>query len=171
MAGAQAFRQVDDEQVHLAAGDERSGQRPALVDILRPADEQPAQVNAARLGLQRIEDPAQVEKADDRAACLGLGQAMQRESGLAARTCASKRGAHAARQPASAEQRIQPGKAGGHDLVAVVVYAGRRRGWGINRRNAEADLDRRASPTRLEPGKGRAERWFCGHQPMIEQMF
>ena len=58
VAGTQPFRKIDHEQVNLMTGDERRGQRPALVDVLRPADEQPAQIDAARLGLQRIEDPS-----------------------------------------------------------------------------------------------------------------
>ena len=130
MFGAQSFWQVDDEQVYLPPSHECRGQRPALVNVLRADDQQPAQVDASRRGLEGVEDAAQVEVGDDAAARLGLGEAVQGEGGLAARARAAKRGTHAARQATRAEQRVEPGKAGRHYLIRQTAISGESSGSG-----------------------------------------
>ena len=113
----QPLRQVDDQQVDLAASNERCGKRPALVRVCRAKHQQPAQIDPACDRLEGIEDAAQIEEGDDPAARLGLGETVQRERRLAARPRPTERGAHAARQPARAEQRIESRETGGDDLV------------------------------------------------------
>ena len=117
VAGTQPRRKVHDEEVDLVTGDKCRGQRPALVDIRRPEHQQPAKVDTTADSLERIEDATQVQERDDPATRLGLGKAVQGERGLATGTRATERGAHAARQTARAEKRVQVLEAGGHDLI------------------------------------------------------
>ncbi len=83
---AQPRRQVDHEQVDSPPGNQRSRQRPALGEVGRPENEQPAQIDTARRRLERVETAPQVEEGDDATARLGLGEAMQCQCRLATRT-------------------------------------------------------------------------------------
>ena len=104
-------RQVDDEQVHRSACEERAGDREALVEVGRAEDDEPLRPDAAGDGLDRIERTGEVQPGHDRAAHLGLGDVPQRQRRAAARGVAPERGERAARDAALAEDRVKRGEA------------------------------------------------------------
>lgn len=161
VTGAGPPRQVHHEQVDPVPGNERGSKCPALGKICRPQNEQPAQVDAACHRLEGVKAVGQVEERDDAAACLGLGQAVQRQCRLAARAQAPERDTHTARQAAGAEQRVEMREAGGHDIVRQPCRAwpdlrqcGERQCAGHRRlcamRLATAEAHRGTSPAGLE---------------------
>ena len=106
-AGLRACRQVDDEQVHRPAREERAGDRQALVEIGRAEDDEPLRPDATGNGLDRIERAGEVQPGHDRAARLGLGDVPQRQRRAAARGVTPKRGERAAGDAALAEDRVE----------------------------------------------------------------
>ena len=91
--GQAAARQVEDEQVDRAAGEQRARDAQSLVEGGRGDDDQPLEPDAARDGLDRVEAARQVQPGDDRALRLGLGGDPQGERGAAARAVAADRDA------------------------------------------------------------------------------
>jgi hypothetical protein len=82
---APVTRQVDDEEVHGPARDERPGHRQRLVQGDRLENHQPFETDPARDRLDRVEAAGQIDIGDDRAGGLGLGGKPQGQGGLAAR--------------------------------------------------------------------------------------
>jgi len=78
-AGVRAGRQVEDEDVDRAAGEEHPGDRQALVEGLGRQDDEPVEADAAGDGLDRVERSGEVQPGDDRAVGLGLGDEPQGE--------------------------------------------------------------------------------------------
>ena len=155
-------------------GGRRRAPRPATSPRRRPA----AGRRAASAGQRRAPGPPADRRSDTgrgrrrsrRAPGPGQGSAAQaqscRSNARRGTTTLTPRGRPPV--PSNASSRAKP--VGTISLLSA-WSCGRRLGWAINRADAEADLDRGASPARLEPGECRAERWFCRHLRMIEQMF
>jgi len=79
----QARRQVQDEQIHRAARDERTGKTQPLPRLSRSKHDEPAQVHATSRRLERVEGPAAVQPGHDAAGCLRLGDGTQCQRRLA----------------------------------------------------------------------------------------
>lgn len=111
-------RQVDHQQVDRSTSQQGAGQREALGRLGRAKDHQPAQVDPATDGLERVEGAGQVEVGRDGAAGLGLGQAAQGECGLATRGIAADGRTRLSRQPARAQHGVEERETGRDDLIA-----------------------------------------------------
>jgi DNA-binding response OmpR family regulator len=116
--GQTAARQVEDEQVDRAAGEQRARDAQPLVEGGRGDDDQPLEPDAAGDGLDRIEAARQVQPGDDRALRLGLGGDPQGEGGAAARAVAADRDAGRGGEAAGTEDRVERGEAGVDDPLA-----------------------------------------------------
>jgi hypothetical protein len=108
-------REVDDEEVHGPAGEERTGDREPLVRVLRGEDDEPLQLDSAGDGLDRIEGCREVHPGHDRAGRLGFRDEAQSERRPAAREVTSERETHPARQATGAEDRVEIREAGRED--------------------------------------------------------
>ena len=103
----QARRQVHDEEVDGPAGEERGGDRPALVEILRRDDDEPLEPDPAGNRLDRVEAAAGIQPGHDRARRLGLRDEPQGERGLAAPTRAAEGERGRSRHAARAQDRVE----------------------------------------------------------------
>ena len=129
-AGIRARRQVDDEEVDRPAGEERAGDRQALVEGLGGQDDEPVEAHAAGDGLDRVEAPGEIEPGDDRAVDLGLCREPEGEGRLAGARLAAEGDARAARQAARTEDRIERREAGPDDPLRAAAagrFAGKER--------------------------------------------
>jgi hypothetical protein len=179
-AGVRARRQVDDEQVDRSAGEQRPGDREALVERVRRQDDEPVQPDAAGDGLDRVERAGEVQPGDDRAVGLGLRGETQGERRLARAGVAAEGDAGAPGHAAGAEDRVERGEAGPDDPVD-----GRRAGTLGARRLVRFDLCRQRrrrqcpddprscrSPAHLEGRQSRRHvRGEGRHRWIVEQMF
>ena len=165
VADGQPRRQVDDEQIHGPAREERPGQAEALVRIRRADDDEPAQIDATTGRLERIERPGEVQPGDDRAMDLGLRHAAERERRLARRGIAMESGAGAPGQAARGKDPVERREAGRDGLQLRPSLHGRR-GAGRQRLQGEravdpgpvSEPDRSAAPSGLQAGERRVER-------------
>jgi len=105
-AGVRTRWQVDDEQVHRPAGEQRPGDREALVERVRREDDEPVEPDTAGDGLDRVEGTGEVEPGDDRAIGLGLRGEAEGERRLAAAGVAAEGDAGAAGQAARPEDGV-----------------------------------------------------------------
>jgi hypothetical protein len=105
-AGIRARRQVDDEHVDRPAGEQRPGDREALVERVGRQDDEPVEPDAAGDGLDRVEGAGEIQPGDDRAVGLGLRGEAKGERRLAGAGVTSEGDAGAARQAARAEDRV-----------------------------------------------------------------
>ena len=117
--GQPAARQVQDEQVDRASGQQRATDGQALVEGLGGDDHEPFEPDAAGDGLDRVEAARQVQPGDDRAGRLGLRGKPQDERRPAARSVASDRDAGRSGQTPRPEDRVEGREAGGDDAVVV----------------------------------------------------
>ena len=174
--------EVDDQQVHRPALEQRAGDGEALLGVRGGQDDQPLGLHAARNGLDGIERGGEVQLGDDRAGGLRLRRQSQRQRRPAAGGVAPHRHAHAPRHAAGSEDRIELREPGRQD--ARVVRGGSARAARPPRgpRAAPAPAPRRpAGPLAGIPGRGRAParpegregRVQCarGGMASIEQMF
>jgi hypothetical protein len=189
-----ALRQVDDEQVHGPAGQQRAGDRDPLVHIGRGHDDEPLGLHTAGDGLDGIEGRGEIQPGDDRARCLGFRGEPQGDGRPAARQVTPKRDAHAPRQAARAEDRVEGGEPGREDPsriglrarsvsdIDVVVAQWHRRqreradhGAGLAAAVCAPLPESRGSgraPLRPQGREGRRHvRGECRHGLSIEQMF
>jgi hypothetical protein len=172
-AGIGTRRQIDDEQVHRAAGEKRPGDREALVERLRSQDDEPVQADPAGDGLDRIEGAGEVQPGDDRTVGLGLGGETEGERRLAGAGVAAEGDAGAPRQAARAEDRVErrearpddplDGPAGGSRLFLFGQRRGRQRSDDPRSCRAPACLEGRQSSRHVR-GKRR-------HRATIEHLF
>jgi hypothetical protein len=72
-------REIDDEDVDRATGEEHPRDRQAFVEGVGRQDDEPVEPDAASDGLDRIERPGEVQPGDDRAVGLGFGDEPQGE--------------------------------------------------------------------------------------------
>jgi hypothetical protein len=110
-------RQVEDEQVDRATGEERARDRQALIEAGRRDDDEPLEVDPTSDGLDRVEAARQVEPGHDRALRLGLRRDAEADGRPAAGSVATDRDAGRRRETAGAEDRIECGEAGADDAV------------------------------------------------------
>jgi hypothetical protein len=103
----EARRQVEHEQVHRAAGEQRRRDGQALIEIRRRHDDEPLEANATRNRLDRVECLPEVEPRDDRARRLRLRHGSQRNGGFAARARPPQRDAGGSRQAARSQDRVE----------------------------------------------------------------
>lgn len=115
----EAGREIDDEEVHGPAREQRARDREPLLGIGRGQDHEPLRPDAARDGLDRIEGLREVQPGRDRPGSLGLRHEPQRERRPPARDLAAEREAEAPRQPARPEDRVQLGEARREDTRAI----------------------------------------------------
>ena len=121
-------RQVDDEEVHGPPGQERAGNRQALVRAGRRDDHQPGRIDPPGNRLHGIEGIGEIQPGDDRAVGLGLRGEPKGDGGPAAREIAPQREAHTPGQPARAEDGVERREPGGVDLRRVHRHLGGREG-------------------------------------------
>jgi hypothetical protein len=115
----EARREVDDEEVHGPAREQRAGDREALVGVAGREDHEPLRPDAASDGLHRIERRREVHPGHDRARGLGLGDESQGERRPAAREVTSEREAHPAGQAPGPENRIEGREPGREDARRI----------------------------------------------------
>jgi len=179
-------RQVDDEEVDRPTGEERAGDRQALLGVGRRHYHEPLELDPARHGLDRVEGRREVQPRDDRAGRLRLGREPECERRSPARSVATQRDAHPARHAAGPEDRIELGEARREDAIEIRPSFRDRR---LERHGGERSHDladrcrlarsrlaeharRGRSPARSEGRKGGAQvRGRSCHGPSIEQMF
>jgi hypothetical protein len=180
-AGVRPRRQVDDEQVDRATGEERPGDRQPLVERLRGQHDEPVKPDAAGDRLDRVEGAGEVQPGDDRAVGLGLRGEAEGEGRLAGAGVATEGDAGAAGQAAGAEDRVERREAGSDDpLDSFRAEAGewgdRRLGLGFRRQRCRRERpdDPRScrAPACLEGRQSsRHVRGERRHRQTIEQMF
>ena len=107
------LRQVDEEDVHGAGGEERRGERQRLLEIDRGEDDEPLRADTARDGLDGVERAREVEPGHDRAGGLRLRCETEGERRLARGVVAAEGDRRVARHAAGAEDRVQRGEARG----------------------------------------------------------
>jgi len=121
-------RQVQEEQVHRATGQQRAGDGQALVQGRRGDDDEPLQVDAAGDGLHRIEGSGKIQPGHHGTLCLGLRRDPEREGGPAAGAVAADGDTGRSGQTAGPQDRIERRESGVDDAVVV-----RRRPWLVPR--------------------------------------
>jgi hypothetical protein len=170
-----ARRQVDDQQVDRSTGQQRAGDREALVGIGRRQHDEPLRLDTASHDLDRVEGGREVQPGDDRAGYLRRRGKPQRERGPAARRVATQRHAHAPRHAAGAEDGVELSEPRREHPIPIrlreVSVLERDRGQRADHIPGEARRGR--TPARSKRRQGRAEvRIGCRHRtPSIEQMF
>jgi hypothetical protein len=182
-------REVDDEEVHGPPGQERAGDRQALLRAGRRDHDQPGRVDPPGHRLHGIEGIGEVQPGDDRAVRLRLGGEPEGDGGPPTREVAAQREAHPPGQPAGPEDRIQCREPGGVDLRGVSRHLGggdsgpetrigiRCEQWkwrqGERSHHVPGGARRRRSPARSKGRQGcRHVRGKGGHQVLsIEHLF
>jgi hypothetical protein len=160
-ARVRSRREIEDEDVDRAAGEEHPGDREALIERVRRQDDEPVEADAACRGLDRVERPGEVQPGDDRAVRLGLGDEPQGEGrGTGARSTAQG-DAGAAGKAARPDDRVERGEAGPDDPLDASSRLARGRGselgWVVGRLGRERRRGQRShhprscrAPSRLE---------------------
>ncbi len=85
VTGSSVVWQVDDQDIHRSARQQRPGHRDPFVRRFRLQDDEPFQPDPAGNRLDRIETPGKVYPGGNRATGLGLGNQPQGQGRLAAR--------------------------------------------------------------------------------------
>ena len=172
-AGIRMRRQIDDEEVHRAAGEEGARDRQALVEGVRSEDDEPVQPDAAGDRLDRVERAGEVQPGDDRTVGLGLRGEAERERRLARAGVPAECHAGAPWQAARPEDRVECREAGPDDPVDG--FRGRPRRLVLRqrcRRQRSDDPRSCRAPACLEGRQSsRHVRGKRRHRPTIEQMF
>ena len=171
-----ACRQVDDQQVDGATGEQRAGDRQTLVRVGRGQDDEPLRLDPPGDDLDGVERGGEVQPGDDRAGGLRRRGESQRERGPPARQVAAQCHAHASRHAAGTEDGIELGEAGREDSIPVRLWQRTirfERDRGQRADDVAREPGRGRAPTRSKGRQGRAEvRIRSGHRtPSIEQMF
>jgi hypothetical protein len=145
-------RQVEHEQVDRPGGEQGAADRQTLVEVGGVDDDQPFEPDTAGDCFDRIEAATGVDPGDDATRGLGLGRHPQRDSRLARRAGSAKGDTRRTGQPAGTEDRVEVGKAGGHDPADVRLGTFLLDG----RCESERTTDRSCrTPARLERREGR----------------
>jgi len=179
-------REVDDEDVDRAPGEEHPGDREALVEGNGGQDDEPVEPDTAIGGLDRIERPGEVQPGDDRTIRLGLGDEPEREGRGAGARRAPEGDAGAPGEPAGPDDRVEGREAGPDDPLDASSRLARRSregselGWvvgrlGRKRRRGQRTHDPRScrAPPRLEGRQSRRHvRREAGHRTVrLEHLF
>ncbi len=197
LTAARLDGQVDDEQVHGPAREQRARDREALLGVRGRQHDQPLRLDAAGHRLDGIERSREVQPRDDRARRLGRGHEPQCQRRSPARDVAAHREAHAARDATRPEDRIELGEAGRMDTIGIdrplargaagrtarpigrigiLEWDGRERSDDLAREAARSPVARESGGRRAPArSKGRQGRGQVGrgssHGLSIEQMF
>ena len=170
-------RQIDDEDVHRATGQEHPGDRQALVEAVRREDDEPVETDAPGDGLDRVESPGEIEPGDDRAVGLGLRHETEGERRDTRAGRSGQGDAGAPRQPARTEDHVELREAGPDDSLDTgrlrlrLLVLDRLVGKRCRGQRSHHPRSCR-TPARLKGRHGRRHvRGEAGHSPMIEQMF
>ena len=170
-----------DEEVHRPAGEERAGDRQALVRGGRGDHHQPGRLDAAGNGLHRVERVGEVQQATIAPPACALGREAERDRGPPARQVPAQGQAHPAGQAARpGEDPVQVREARGEDAGPIRLrrrdlVRGRIRCGAARSRGPRPPPRRRAVrplPTRSQGRKGRRhvrERVVIG--AIIEHLF
>jgi hypothetical protein len=150
----QPCRQVDDEEVHRPARQERAGDREAFLGLARGQDDQPLRLDPASDGLDGIESLRQVQPGDDGAGSLCLRRESQRERGPPARGVTPQGHAHPPGETPRTEDRIELREPGREDPISVRLPARGTSRIPIIRR-LERHGCKRADDIAGIPGRGR----------------
>jgi hypothetical protein len=178
-----AAGQVQDQEIHRTAGEQRAADGEALIERLGRDDHEPFEANPAGDGLDRIEAPGEIQPGHDGARGLGLRGKPQDECGPAAGAVTANGDTRRARQPAGSQDRVERGKPGRDDpLVRVWLRLSprrlfRRQAWSSGQsqgpiRGSFGDPRSCRSPSSLEARHGcRHVRGECRHPSKIEHLF
>jgi hypothetical protein len=155
-SAAGARREVHDEEVDRSTGEQRAGDRQALLRVGRRGHDEPFQLDPAGDRLDRVEAPPEIEPGHDPAGRLGLRRHAQRERRPTARAVPPDGDAGGSREAARAEDRVELGEAGRDDPVARVRAGPAERGGGWARQARQRY--RSGHRARREFGRGRKRR-------------
>ena len=111
-AGGQRGNRVDNNDVDRARADERLCDVKALLAGVRLGNQQAVDVNAERLGVNRVERVLRIDEGRRAAELLRLGNAVQRDRGLTGGLRSVDLDDSAARQTADAECKVKTDGAG-----------------------------------------------------------
>lgn len=136
-------REVDDEEVHGPAGQERARDRETLLRVCRGDDDEPLRTDAAGHGLDRVEGVGEVQPGNDRAGRLGLRGEPEGERRPPAREITPEREARPAGQAARAEDRVEVPEPGREDAGRIREAGPSRRAEGGIPLGLEVRLGRR----------------------------
>ena len=162
-AGVRPRREIEDEDVDRASGEEHSGDREALVEGLRREDDEPVEPHTAGDCLDRIERPGEIEPGDDRAIGLGLRDDTESERGRAGARRPLQGDARAPRQPARPDDRVERRKAGPDDTLDAGSWLARR-----SRERAELGCVLRRLGRERGGGQRSDHPRSCGTPPRLE---
>ena len=112
-------RQVDDEEVDRSPGQQRAGDRQALLGVGRGQHDEPLEPDPAGDRLHRVQRGREVQPGHDRAGRLSLRGEPQRERGPATRRAPPQGEAHPARDAARPEDGVELREAGREDPIRV----------------------------------------------------
>jgi hypothetical protein len=181
--------QVDDQQVDRSTGQQRAGDRQALLGVGRGQHDQPLRLDPPGHDLDRVQGSGKVQPGDDRAGRLGFRREPQGERRPAARQVTPQRHAHPSGHAVRAEDGIELGETGREDAVGIGLglrqTGALRQVSRFERHRGQRPDDlagisgRRCSPARAQGRQGRVEvrggsghRRLSGHRWLsIEQMF
>ncbi len=116
---AATARQVDDQQVHRPAREQRTGDGETFLGIAGRQDDEPLRLDAPRHRLDRIERRREVQPGHDRARRLRLRDEPQGERRAPARDVAPNREAHPAGHATGTEDGIELGEPGRVDPIEI----------------------------------------------------
>jgi hypothetical protein len=148
--------QVDDQQIDRPTGQQRAGNRQALVGIGGRQDDEPLRLDPASHDLDRVQRGREVQPGDDRAGGLGGRREPQRERGPAARQVAPQRHPRPPQHAPRTEDGIELGEPSREDSIPVRL---RQRGIRFERHRGQ-----RPDDVSGEPGRGRAPARSEGRQ-------
>jgi hypothetical protein len=117
----QAGRQIDEEEVDRASGQERGSDREAFVERRRGDDDEPLEPDPAGDRLDRVEAPGEIEPGDDPAGGLGLRRDPESQRRPTARAAAPDGHARAPRKSTGPEDRVELGEPGRDDPFGRVA--------------------------------------------------
>ena len=110
-------RQVEDEQVDRATGEQAPCDRQTFVEAGRRDDDEPFEIDAAGDRFDRVEAARQVEPGDDSALGLRLGDDPQAQRGPPARALSPDRDTGRLRETTRPEDRVERREARADDMV------------------------------------------------------
>ncbi len=163
----QAGGQVDDEEVHRPARQERAGDRQALLGFRGGQHDQPLRLDPASDGLDRIQGLGQVQPGHDGSGRLRLRGKSQRERGPPARGIAPQRHAHPPGQAAGTEDRIKLREPRRKDPIRVWLPAGGTTRIHVTGRLQRHRCERTDNLTGI-PGRSRAPARSKGRERRVQ---
>jgi len=134
-----AAGQVQDQEIHRPAGEQRTTDGQPFVERFWGDDHQPFEADPPGDGLDRIEAPGEIQPGHDGPRGLSLRGEPQDERGPAAGAITADGDTGRARQPARSQDRVEGGEPGPDDPIAAI------RDWQRPRVRARRGFGRRRS--------------------------